>query len=72
MGHKGLTFLYSDPQRNPSTTRFTTMSGSDSPQVQLMKEWNKAFEKKDLDGIAKSLHKDYRHIPYPRSLGLPE
>ena len=37
-----------------------------------MREWGQAFEEKDLDRVAKTLHKDYRHISYPRSLGRPE
>ena len=45
---------------------------SDSPQVKLMREWDQGFEKRDLALIAKSLHKDYRHTYYPRSLGKPE
>jgi len=45
---------------------------SDSPQVKLLLEWGKGFEKRDFDLLAKPLHKDYRHIAYPRSLGRPE
>jgi len=44
----------------------------DSPQVKLIHEWGQGFEKKDINHIAKYLHKDYRHIHYPRSLGQPE
>ena len=44
----------------------------DSSQVKLMHEWDQGFEKKDPSLIAKSLHKDYRHTLYPRSLGKPE
>ena len=45
---------------------------SDSPQVKFMRDWAEAFKKKDLDLIAKALHKDYRHTAYPRSIGRPE
>jgi len=45
---------------------------SGSPQVKLMREWGQGFEKRDLELIAKALHKDYRHTTYPRSLGMPE
>ena len=45
---------------------------SDSPQVKLMYELDSGFVKRDLDIIAKQLHKDYRHITHPRSLGMPE
>ena len=48
------------------------LENSASPQVKLIYEWGQGFEKKDPSLIAKSLHKDYRHIAYPRSLGLPE
>ena len=44
----------------------------ESPQVKLMYEWGQAFVKMDVDLIAKCLHKDYRHIRYPESLGLSE
>jgi len=50
----------------------SNLPSTDSPQIQLMYEWNRGFETKDLGLIAKALHKDYRHISYPRSLGLPE
>jgi len=45
---------------------------SGSPQVKLMHEWGQGFKKRDLDVIAKALHKDYRHTTYPRSLDRPE
>ena len=45
---------------------------SDSPQVKLIREWGGAFEKIDMDAVAKTLHKDYRHTIYPRSIGRPE
>lgn len=37
-----------------------------------MHEWGRGFQQRDLGLIAKTLHKDYRHITYPRSLGKPE
>jgi len=47
--------------------------GSESPEVKFIQgEWRQAFEKRDLDLIAKHLHKDYRHTSYPRSLGVPD
>jgi len=45
---------------------------SASPQVKFVLEWSGGFEKRDLDIIAKPLHKDLRYIIYPRSLGRPE
>ena len=53
-----------DPMSNPES--------SESPQVKLMHEWGSGFRKRDLNLIVKALHKDYRHIIYPRSLGMPE
>lgn len=47
--------------------------GAESAQVKfILGEWRQAFEKRDLDLIAKHLHKDYRHTSYPRSLGEPD
>ena len=44
---------------------------SDSPQVKLFLECSRGFQTKDLDVIAKNLHKDCRYVAYPRSLGRP-
>ena len=30
------------------------------------------FRTKNLDRIAKTIHKDFRHLAYPQSLGKPE
>ena len=49
-----------------------SLANSDSPQIKLIQEWGLAFDKKNLDLIAKTLHKDYRHTTYPQSLGKPE
>ncbi|KAF9782948.1 hypothetical protein BJ322DRAFT_1073534, partial [Thelephora terrestris] len=45
---------------------------SDSPQLKLMHSFIEGFKNRDLDQIAKLLHKDHRRITYPRSLGKPE
>ena len=37
-----------------------------------MREWGQGFRRRDLDHISKTLHREYRHITYPRSLGKPE
>ena len=51
----------------------TMSEGSESSQVKfILGEWRQAFEKRDIDLIAKHLHKDYRHTSYPRSLGEPD
>ena len=48
------------------------MASSDSPQVNLIQEWGQGFHKRDLSLLEKALHKDFRYITYPRSLGKPE
>jgi len=45
---------------------------SESPQAKVMQEWGQGFVQRDLDLITKHMHKDYRHITYPQSLGIPE
>ena len=55
--------------------RFTQMSAqenSETPQVKLMHGWGQGFVERDVNVIAKHLHKDYSHIRYPLSLGFPE
>lgn len=51
------------------------MSSQENPasaQLKVMQEWRRGFQTKDMDLIAKFLHKDYRHRTYPQSLGMPE
>jgi hypothetical protein len=43
----------------------------ETPQLKLVSEWNVGFKEKNLDILAKSLHKDFRRYTYPRSLGQP-
>ena len=45
---------------------------ADSPQVQIVRSFCEAFKNRDMDSIAKFLHKDHRRITYPRSVGVPE
>ena len=45
---------------------------SDSPQVKFFLEWGQIFQTADLNLIAKCLHRDFRCILYPKSLGKPE
>jgi hypothetical protein len=56
----------------PSTMTDRSESASDSPQVKLLYEYRRGFESRNLDNIAKHLHKDFRYICYPRSLNYPE
>ena len=44
----------------------------DSPQVKLVHEMGRGFRTRDLDLLAKSFHKDFRYVPYPKSLEKPE
>ena len=62
----------SEDQSLVSMSALASLASSDSPQVKFVHEWGLAFEKRNLDLIAKLLHKDYRHTTYPRSLGKPE
>jgi hypothetical protein len=45
---------------------------SDSPQLKFLHEWGQGFQKRDLGLIAKTLHKDFRYVTSPKSLGQPE
>ena len=45
------------------------MSNTDSPQVKLTYEMVRGFESGGVDMFAKHVHKDFRYITYPRSVG---
>ena len=45
---------------------------TDSPRVQIVRSFCEAFQNRDIDRIAKLLHKDHRRTTYPRSVGVPE
>ena len=45
---------------------------SGSPQIKLIYECVRGFRERDMDIITSTMHKDYRYISYPRSLGKPE
>ena len=45
---------------------------SDSPQTKLFYECRQGFKTRDLDRAGKVLHKDFRYVSYPRSLGKPD
>ena len=44
------------------------MSSSLSPEVQLIYEWRRAFEERDITLLASVLHDDFRHVIYPKSI----
>ena len=43
-----------------------------SPQIQLINEWNDGFATLNVELLVKPLHKDFRRVIYPKSIGLPE
>ena len=45
---------------------------SESAQVKFIREWGQGFQKKDANALASGLHKDFRMVTYPKSLGKPE
>jgi len=44
----------------------------DSPQIKLINESFGALKEMNLDVLKKCIHKDFRRVVYPLSLGLPE
>lgn len=42
-----------------------------SPQIKLIGEFDQAMIERNLNLLAKYLHKDYRHVIRPQSLGKP-
>lgn len=47
------------------------LEGYNSPQIKLVAELDRAYKDKNIDFLSKRLHKDFRYIVYPRSLGRP-
>ena len=45
---------------------------SDSPQIKLLHSISEGMNTRNIDLVAKTLHKDLRRATYPRSLGVPE
>jgi hypothetical protein len=58
--------------RIPIFSHFVPMADLESPQIKLFHECALGFKTRDLDRIAKTLHKDYHYVTYPRSLGRPD
>lgn len=42
-----------------------------SPQIKLIHEFDLAMHERNLDLLAKYLHKDFRHVTHPKSVGKP-
>lgn len=45
---------------------------SDSPQIKLFHLISEGMNTRNIDLVAKTLHKDLRRAIYPRSLGIPD
>ena len=43
-----------------------------SPQIKLINEWNEGFSALNVDLLVKPLHKDFRRVVYPKSIGNSE
>jgi hypothetical protein len=59
----------------PIFNRLVLMADSedpDTPQSKLFHECGRGFRTRDLDLIASTVHKDFRYVAYPQSLGKPE
>jgi hypothetical protein len=56
----------------PIFNRLVPMANPESPQIKLFHECGQGFKTRDPVLIAKTLHKDYRYVTYPRSLGRPD
>ena len=44
----------------------------DSPQIKFWIEYDQAFKQMKVDTFANFLHKDFRYVLLPQSLGRPE
>lgn len=53
-------------------TQLPAGANLDSPQIKLWIEYDRAFKPMNADSLRKCLHKDFRHVPLPRSIGEPE
>lgn len=47
----------------------SSAEATDSPQVKVVRSFLEGIDKRDVDRVAKLLHKDYHQIAYPRSMG---
>ena len=43
-----------------------------TPQIKLINDWHDALSARNIEPVAKCMHKDFRRSVYPRNLGLPE
>ena len=75
----GLRLSLSESPTISSFDRFAQMATQlpagtnlDSPQIKLWIEFAQAFKPMNVDSLRKCLHKDFRHVSLPRSIGEPE
>jgi hypothetical protein len=47
------------------------LANHSSEQARLIHDFDQALVRKDVKGLDKYLHEDFRHITHPRSLGKP-
>jgi hypothetical protein len=67
----------SPPKSSNETTlshfaQMIALENYDSPQIKIVSEFVRGFRESDPALLAKHLHKDFRRIIHPRSLGVPE
>jgi len=51
------------PPQLPASTNLS------SPQIKLISDWHDGFTEMNLEIIGKYMHKDFRRLVYPRSIG---
>jgi hypothetical protein len=61
-----LSYFAQMPTQLPAGTNLS------SPQIKLVNDWNDGFTEMNVEIIGKHLHKDFRRLVYPRSIGQPE
>ena len=47
------------------------VASHNSPQMNLVNECDRGMIERDLNLVAKPLHKDFRYLTHPQSLGKP-
>jgi hypothetical protein len=50
----------------------SSQEATDSPQVKFVRSFVLAIEERDVGQIAKHLHKDFRRVNLPRSIGIKD
>ena len=50
----------------------SSLETNGSPQLELARSFFLGIEKRDINQVEKTLHKDHRRLTHPRSVGKPE